>query len=340
MTSIGTITELLKLSGSQYRVFDIGRKITKLSKELFNNVELNQVPYPYPAQGFAWIALAFWQAQRSEPYLWFVKLPLDERGLLNQGARNHFIAIIVEALGADLAVNPTEKQEELLKANPYHFTPAGYKLSSLNSIIKAELKQAASIHYEAVQQYIHGQQPWQNWHELGIQGLHDYAARINHHDNANALAKHLTQLPHQVLFPLCIALENQNLPLELINALINATTQEADDEAQLHLARALSSSLKVTSVTELFDSILKNKTLSVEWLITLSGRCWDLFSNQETLLLYLELLAAHEDPTLFPAIFKDLVAIPTIRPNIFVCMRKTERSETLAKAIGALFNQQ
>jgi len=340
MTTIATITDLLQLSGSQYRVFDLGRKITKISKEQFNKVEHNQVPYPYPAQGFAWLALAFWQKQGSEPYLWFLKLPLDERGLLNQGARNHFIAIIVEALGSDLSVDPTEKQEELLKSNPYHFTPAGYKLSSLNSVVKAELKQAASIHFESVQQYIAGQTQWNNWHELGLQGIYDYAARINQQAHSTELANALTHIPEQVLFPLCIALENQELPLELVNSLIEAASSVKDTDMQLHLARALSSSLTYPQVVEFFNQCLCAKEISEEWLITLSGRCWLLFEDQQLLSLYLEKLAQLENTELFPAIFKDLVAIPSIKPNIFICMRSEHRSPALAKAIGTLFNQQ
>lgn len=340
MTTIATISELLELSGAQYRVFDMGRKTTKLSKALFTKVELNQLPYPYPAQGHAFIALAFWQKQSIEPYLWFIKLPLDERGLLNQGARNHFIAIIIEALGSDLSVNPTQQQEELLKANPYHFTPAGYKLSGLNSILKVELKQAPSQYFEKAQQYFSGQLPWTQWQELGIQGLHDFAARINTDDNSTHLANNLARIPNQVLFPLCIALENYELSASLVEYFITARNASDDDEVKLHLARALSSSINHHNVRAMFQDLIEQGNLSAEWLITLSGRCWELFTDQNLLLCYLELLAKHDDKTLFPAIFKDLVAIPTIKPNIFVCMRLENRSEDLAKAIGSLFNQQ
>ena len=339
MSTIGTISELLKLSGTQYRVFDIGRKITKLSKTHFEKIEHNQMPYPFPAQGHAWLALTFWQKQSAEPFLWFVKLPLDERGLLNQGARNHFIAIIVEALGSDLSVDPTEKQEELLKSNPYHFTPAGYKLSSLNSIIKAELKQAASIHYESVQQFISGQQDWSQWHNLGLQGIYDFAARLSAPNNTESLVKHLGKLPEQVLFPLCIALENKELPHELSIKIIDAASQETDENKALHLARALSGSISQAKVKQYFSGQVK-ASLSEEWLITLAGRCWELFEDQAILTDYLEQLAATNDMELFTAIFKDLVAIPLVRTHIFMSMRSPSRSDKLAKAIGTLFNQQ
>ena len=59
--NIATLSELLTLSDSQYRIYDIGRLVTKLSKEQFEKVELNQLPYPSPSQGHAFIAIAFWQ---------------------------------------------------------------------------------------------------------------------------------------------------------------------------------------------------------------------------------------------------------------------------------------
>ena len=65
MSTISTITELLKLSNSQYRIYDVGRKIDKLSKEYFEKIENNQVPYPFPSQAHAFLAISFcWRASR------------------------------------------------------------------------------------------------------------------------------------------------------------------------------------------------------------------------------------------------------------------------------------
>ena len=341
MTAIATISELLTLSNSQYRLYDIGRKITKITKDEFNKIEQNQLAYPYPSQTHAHLAIAFWQAKSSaQPYLWFVKLPLDERGLLNQGARNHFIAIIIEALGSDLSVDPTEQQEELLKSNPYHFTPAGYKLSALNSLLKTELKQPASMHYEAVQQYISGQHAWQQWHSLGLQGISDFAARLAHGDNLQQLIKHFQLLPKQVLLPLCTSLENQTLNHQLIDVIIARINQPIDEETQLHLLRALASSCDNEKVKQSITAILSQDSCSAELLITLSSRCWQALIDAKLLSQFMEQLATLDDQALFSAIFKDLVAIPLLRPNIFSCMRSPERSAALGKAIGLLFNQQ
>jgi hypothetical protein len=345
--NIATISQLLNLSGSQYRLFDIGRRVEKLSKEQFEKVELNQLPYPTPSQGHAHIAIAFWQKQSAQPYLWLLKLPLDERGLLNQGARNHFIAIIIDALGADLSQETNKEQEELLKANPYLFTPAQYKLASLNSKIKVDLKQPASEYLSPFQDYISGKTGWSNWQAVGVQGITDFAARINQEQHIEKLIKALPHLPDEVLLPLCGALENEVYSIELITALLSALTlalKSAADEAKnsqlpQHLLRALAANSDHVHVIDFITKLLEQKEVSPELLITLSGRCWLALADEKRLMAYFEHLVSCDDSPLFNSIFKDLVCIPTVRPIVFQCMRASERSPALAQAIGQLFNQ-
>jgi len=344
MTNIETISQLLQLSGSQYRLFDMGRKIEKISKDLFEKVELNQLPYPTPSQGHAFIAIAFWQKMSPEPYLWLVKLPLDERGLLNQGARNHFIAIIVEALGSDLTKDPTEQQEELLKNNPYLFTPAQYKLASLNSKLKVELKHNAGEYFSPFLQYISTESEWQNWQNVGVQGITDFIARINQDNHSKLLIKALPSLPEEVLFPICGALENESLTIDLIDALITQFTtslQSSNSNCQIsqYLLRSLSGNSEHVKVRALIKDILQQDTVAAELLITLSGRCWMSLNEPDVLMAFFEHLVLTKDTALFNSIFKDLVAIPAIRPIVFQCMRADNRSKGLAQAIGNLFNQ-
>jgi hypothetical protein len=361
--NIDTISQLLQLSGSQYRIYDIGRLVTKVPKELFEKVELNQLPYPTPSQGHAFIAIAFWQKQSEQPYLWLLKMPLDERGLLNQGARNHFIAIIVEALGSDLTQETTKKQEDLLTSNPYLFTPAQYKLASLNSKIKVDLKQVPSEYLAPFLHYISGKAGWNNWQAVGVQGITDFVARIKQDNHSKLLLEAIPNLPNEVLLPLCGALENEVLPVELIDALLvklkdqlkvqpqialanNTDSSEYEqnishNQQQLsqHLLRALAANITHPHVKDFMALFLQQEQISPEMLITISGRCWSALANDVLLMQYLEHLVNCEDMPLFNSIFKDLVAIPIIRPIIFQCMRAQNRSPALAQAIGQLFNQ-
>ena len=357
MDTIDTISQLLRSSNSQFRLYDIGRKIEKISKEHFEKIELNQIPYPTPSQGHACIAIAFWQKQSSQPYLWLLKLPLDERGLLNQGARNHFIAIIVEALGSDLTQDANEQQEELLKSNPYLFTPAQYKLASLSSKIKFELKQDPSEYLSPFVAYLSGKNGWNNWQAVGVQGITDLAVRLKENVNnktnySQQLVKALPHLPSEVLLPLCGALENEVFSVELMDALLDLlhaqlrsakTSQNQDEEAfqiQQHLIRSLASNCQHVHVEKFINTLLEQKIVAAELLITLSGRCWLALANAKQLMTFFEHLVATKDQALFNSIFKDLVAIPLIRPVVFQCMRAPERSNALSQAIGQLFNQE
>ncbi|MEW6991057.1 DUF3549 family protein [Colwelliaceae bacterium 6441] len=338
MTTISSISELLTLSNCQFRIYDIGRKIDKLSKETFNKIELNQLPFPSPSQGNAQLAIAFWQKQSQHPYLWFVKLPLDERGLLNQGARNHFVAIIAEALGADLSVDPTEKQAELLKSNPYIFTPSQYKLAMINSLLSFDLKRPVSQYYSTFTMYLE-QENWQKWQDIGVQGITDFVARLDDKAQNELLANAISHLPFEVLSPLCGALENTTLAYCVIESILNLLVDLPVNEIEKKqmLVRCLASSISHPLVQDYFEELLCASSLETDLLICISGRCWAVLTDEIRLMKYLELLVQKNNTELFNAVFKDLVAIPTVRPLLFKCIRQTNRSEALSMAIGQLF---
>ncbi|SEK83091.1 Protein of unknown function [Colwellia chukchiensis] len=338
--TIDSISALLNLSGSQYRIYDIGRRVDHISNEQFAEIEAAQLPYPYPIQGHAMFAVVFWQNVVAAPFLWFVKLPLDEQGLLNQGARNHFIAIIIEALGEDLSVDPSEQQDALLKKNPYHFTPAQYKLAAINSAVAQSLARPASKYYQPVKEYLTGANGWHAWQNIGVQGLTDFAYRLNDDNQSDILVSALESLPEQVLVPLCTALENIALPDALAQQLATCFTtayQAKQSVKATALLRALASSTQLTTTQTLLDDLLDKTTLSADILIIIAGRLWPILTNPPRLLRYIELLAVTSDKALFPAVFKDLVAIPTIRPLLLQAIRSPKRSSDLSQAIGTLF---
>lgn len=338
--TISTISELLALSAAQYRIYDIGRRVDKISKEQFAKIEAAQMPYPFPLQGHAMFAISFWQQRSNAPYLWFVKLPLDERGLLNQGARNHFIAIIIEALGQDLTVDPTEKQASLLEKNPYHFTPAQYKLAAVNSLVTLSVKHQPSQFYQPALDYLAGELGFDNWQNIGVQGLSDFSVRLTESNNAQILENSLSQLPEEVLLPLCSALENVKLPAGVIKQLTQRYQQAK--QTQQHsimtaLLRALSASTQHPNSVLFLNKLLTDASLSIDTLIIFTGRLWPVFAEAKSLISYLEQLCKQEDDELFLAMFKDLVAIPQIRPILLQAIRSPNRSNSLTMAIDKIF---
>lgn len=343
MNQITSITQLLTLSNCQYRIYDLGRRISKISKSDFEKIEENRIFYPFPNQGHAQLAITFWQSTPSQPFIWFVKLPIDEQGYVMQAARNHFIGIIVEALGSDLSQDPSERQEELLKNNPYHFTPAQYKLASFNAMMKASLKQPSSSQYEHCQLYMSGKLGWDNWQGVGIQGLCDFAARINEENNESSLIGALPNLPIEVLSPLVGALENQMLSVPLIEAVLNQVNLSlANDELTKTslLVRALSSSAEIPLAKSAIQALIKSdRECTIDLLIAIAARCWLALDTEEIVMQFLEKLASHKNTQQFIALFSDIIALSELRPILLTCIRSPNRSPELSQAVGALFTQ-
>ena len=55
-----TLSKFLRQSGAQYRVFDMGRRVCKLTPEQFVSFDNCQQPYPYPFKRHAQIGIIFW----------------------------------------------------------------------------------------------------------------------------------------------------------------------------------------------------------------------------------------------------------------------------------------
>ncbi|EDP59085.1 hypothetical protein AND4_15035 [Vibrio sp. AND4] len=98
MENIQTLTQLLNNSHCEYQIFDLGRRIRTIEPQLFTDVEKGQCPYPFPMQRKAHLAIAYWNEQK-QPWIWFLKFELDERGLLKQADVGNFIKYVVEAMG-------------------------------------------------------------------------------------------------------------------------------------------------------------------------------------------------------------------------------------------------
>ena len=100
MTEITTLSQFLSTANTQFQVYDMGRRVQSIDMMAFHQFENLASPYPYPIQGHAQFAIVFWDASQQH-YIWFLKLALDERGLLSPAPRTQFIKMIIAALGRD-----------------------------------------------------------------------------------------------------------------------------------------------------------------------------------------------------------------------------------------------
>ncbi|WP_404339380.1 DUF3549 family protein [Pseudoalteromonas mariniglutinosa] len=337
---IATLGQLLDAAGTTWRAFDIGRHITKLDKKQFLAIEQTHQPYPYPLAGHAWLAIQFWdKTASSQPYVWFLKLPLDEQSRLVSASRDHFANMVLEALGTELT---GEQADGKLDNNPYVFTPNANKLAAFNAHIKCLLKQPASHYYEHAQRYFSGQLGFEHWQTVALQGIADFALRLSHDDNLANLTTAWPQLPVEVLQPLSAMLEHVELPTTLAQQLLDYgldAIKQQDTLALTAALRSLSSAPAHGLTAQLIDaSLASTSNTHSDLLLTIAGRCYRQLENPERLHIFMDCCAHHtEIDTLFVSIFADLVAIPAIRPHLLSLLRLENRSETLARAIGRLF---
>ncbi|MCE2569998.1 DUF3549 family protein [Motilimonas eburnea] len=338
---IHSLTDFLDQAKCQYRIYDLGRKVQKISASEFKKVEQNQVPYPFPLQQHAWLAVVFWQADQPEHYIWFLKLPLDERGLLLAGPQTHFIQLVVEALGATLEQKPDEKQQERLANNPYTFKPAELKKAVFHAKLNLDLARPASRYYEQAHAYFSGQLDWQQWQQLGMQGIADVAVRLKQDANETHLINALPQLPETPLGILLECLEHQDLGTPLAESLRDfALTKGQTQPALATLALRAMSSCKASGMRQ---NLMKHQLDSglakdPQWFIAIAARCWQDLAEPELQRAYLEKLALIDQGQLFVQLFADLVAQPGLRTSLLTLIRDPHRSPELSRAIGLLFS--
>lgn len=339
METIHTLTQLLDNSGCQYNIFDLGRRIQLLDKRQFAQVEEGKQPYPYPLQRQAQLAIAYWNDQK-QPWIWFLKFPLDERGLLKQSDIGNFIKYVIEAMGTRLNQSLSEEQQQKLANNPYTFKPAEEKMAVFHSRIRAELRLPSSQYYEHAQHYFKGGLGWDKWQTIGLQGITDICARLGQEQNGVMLMKALPHLPPQPAYALLGALEHVSVPEKLAMRILETAKEQTGattpDLFYLSaLVRALSGAPQ-SILKPLIDDILASPLLShQEVLIAIAGRSWSVLADTQVAQRFLTRLAQTGNQSLFNQLFADLVMLPELRLVLLPMLHCTPSPE-LTQALLAL----
>ncbi|MEF1284582.1 DUF3549 family protein [Vibrio sp. M250220] len=336
METIHTLTQLLTDSDCQYQVFDLGRRIKQIDAKVFADAEKGQLAYPYPMQRKAHIAIAYWN-QEQQPWIWFLKFELDERGLLKQADIGNFIKYVIEAMGTRLSQELSEEQQDKLANNPYTFKPADDKMAVFHSQVRAAMNLPCSQYYEHAQLYFAGELEWDKWHTVGLQGVTDICARLGQEQNGVNVRKALKHLPSEPLYALLGALEHTELPTKLAQNLAEmAQTQIDSHDPDLFLLSALTRALSGAEeaiAQPIIGKILSSARLShQEVLIGIAGRCWHWLREADIAEQFLLRLAQTGNQTLFNQLFADLVMLPELR-MVLLPLLHSSPSEELAKAL-------
>lgn len=337
MSQINTISEFLLHAGTNYHVFDMGRAIRRLTSQLFLDIELGGTPAPYPRQQHAWFGIIFFNPNlNKEHYIWFIKLPLDEQGLVISAARQQFLQIVVDALGQQLDKN----ERNQLPENPFTFIPGQQQLADFNSISRQSVGLLPSQHHVLAVQYLQNPQIVE-WQTLSVQGIADVLAFIQQDGTEDTFIQQFKNFAPQVQLAFCHSFENHVISPEC-SAMLLAWWHEAPFEQTrlTALLRALSQSNEHAQLRALIQQVLENGDwLSQNVLILLAARHWQSLHDIELMSAYIHKLA-ETDTELFGSLFRDLVQIPDTRAKMLAILRWPDKPVSLANAIGKLFMSQ
>ncbi|NLS13147.1 DUF3549 family protein [Vibrio sp. SM6] len=339
MTSIHTLSELLQGSGCHYAIYDLGRRLNAISQTQFSNIEAGKSPYPYPLQRKAHLAIAYWNDTK-QPWIWFLKFDLDERGLLQPGDIGQFLHYVFEAMGSRLSGDLSQADQQKLANNPFTYKPTEDKLAVFHSQLRTQLKMPTSAYYEHAQHYLSGQLGWENWQTVGLQGISDVCARLDSEQNSVLVRKALPHLPTEPRYALLGALEHGVINETLAKRVIELAEFEIDQASpDLFLIAAYLRALSGADAKlclPLVSRILNAPELAhPEILIAIAGRSWHWLALDGMAEPFLIALANGQRPALFQQVFADLVMLPPLR-LILLPLLHSSPSPQLAQALQNL----
>ena len=342
--SINSISEFLLHAGTEYIVFDIGRGITPVPSQTFLEIENGTKVAPYPRQQHAWFGVVFWNKNTSnQHYIWFIKLPIDEQGLLIAAARNHFLQIIIDALGASIADD--KETSNTLPDNPYSFVPTQSQLAQFNALVRLQLDLPMSDSAKQALAYIKAPQVV-DWQKIPLQGIADIVTRLQIESTSQDIEAYIIKNFDLFSDTFKQTLMEMSEAVELSSHIQQCFIKELNGPKEINVAalRALSSTQKNEAVYQVLHECFKaNKLNRLDILSVIAARHFQQM-DASLLLLFFESVADVDhnegyEGQLFIGFFSDLVQVPQLRKLVLDTLRAPSRSERLAFAIGKLFSQ-
>ncbi|MCU7938330.1 MAG: DUF3549 family protein [gamma proteobacterium symbiont of Bathyaustriella thionipta] len=329
---MSSINQFFSEIGCHFQCYNMGRIIQLVDKQTLIDFELNNTAWQSPFLQQSWLAIVFWQENaqtdksKSDHYVWFLKLTLDEQAKLNLAARDDFLRRLFDALEHYLddaqqnkhqtTADKLQSLESAMKDNPYGFQPKEAQMANFHAIVHQQLSLPASQYYPNTQEYMSGQNGFVQWNQLGLQGIADFAARLdesyNNGTNEQLIINNIRHLPLSPFQVLGACLENQAISKALTQAIyekLSQTLEQRSKQENRHSALTSSEPLEIITVCitsikasaqsrdqklqiQLLTTVLKSIAgTDIEVLATIAGRCWQRIIHPEILSLFLEALA-------------------------------------------------
>ncbi len=332
--NLPAIPVLFEQLGIETVVHDMGRRIQRLSPQVFRQFEAGQQPWPWPLQQHAWLAIIGWhEDDRDKHFIWFVRLPLDELGQLDPVVRDEWRQNILSLLSAGKAGHDNGIEPA------FGFTPKEESMAAFHARAEQLLHQPVSAYYSQVQDYLAGKPGYDNWQQLGMQGLAEVAARLDEGNNQQIVMHAIPLLPLPPFAQLCRFLEHQPIDDALATCLISRADDSASVDPLVAVIRGISgmnhSSLHGKFIFQWLNGPHGN---NIEVLAAISGRSWELLTHKDIARAWLTALSQNDQGQHgFDHLLADVLAIPGIRTPLMDVMREPERDDSLARAMAQFF---
>lgn len=340
MTTTLSLYDFLDQIGTQPRFFSLGRHITEIPRERFMAFENANEPWPQPFQQAAWLGILFNDTQTDEPHLWFLRFPLDEQGLLVQAARDEFLRRIIDSAGQ--ADTTSGNSEDQLGDNPFGFKPNEAQMASLHACIAHTQGQRPSPQYAHALEYFRGEQGFEQWQFVGLQGIADVAVR--HAEHTALLADAIPQLPAEPFNVLCGCLENETLGDELVDSIAQRlqtklASHTPDPVLIAATLRGLSHGGNREKVIAATRAALDSEPGShPEILAAIAGRAWETLYDNALRARFLQRLA-ESGQRAFDSILADLLFLPVLRNLLLADIRGSQQPQEVQQAVTAFIQR-
>lgn len=322
--TITNLAELLHSSNSDYLIYDLGRIVQPISASEFTEICAQQCPYPYPLQHHAWFAVVFWAAQQQDvdPFIWFLKMPVDERGLLSHIAQQEYMAQILALLGQQLTHALTDEQAQQLQQSPYLFTPAEAKRAALHAKLTLRWQREPSPFYDRARAEL--EHPTSDgWQYLGVQGIHDVIARLLPQEEiTKTIAANFANYPEPLQNAVAEAFEH-SIPAPSVVEQLQPLIQHGTGISRLNALRALTGGASEPTIAASWEARLDQA--SVDELIVIAARHWPaLAASSQRLERYLVQVAKQDNPALFAGLVRDLLQLPCTRAYTLSLLQRND----------------
>lgn len=329
-----SLSHFLSLTKANIRVFDLSAQLKKMPSKTLEGLDQGK-PYPFPYLGYAWLSLFIWNPENSAQHsFWFLKLPLDEQGIVSSGVHNDLVTRLYKALQTD---NPEERQR-LISDHPYQFTPDTLKMAALHANATKILGLPPSNYYQAAKDYfLHGADV--NWQNIGRQGVADLACRLTEKE-VSILNARIAMLDEAPLIGLVQQLAHAELKTSTVELLLKQAATTANDELFIACLTAIAGSPAQALAHPLIKEKSSAQRLTLEALLVVVTRFSSILNEETCAIQILDQLAHQSDQDGFNRVMANLAMQPNHRGFVQQLLASQQLTEGLANKIARLIQQQ